>query len=57
MVYVGSKARLAKTFIPLFNNIIENKNVTTYIEPFVGEAISLKVFIVMKRLAMTNLKH
>lgn len=35
MAYVGSKARLAPIFIPLFNSIIERKNCTIYIEPFV----------------------
>jgi Site-specific DNA methylase len=35
---MGSKARLAKHYIPLFNKIIRDKNINTYIEPFVGGA-------------------
>jgi site-specific DNA-adenine methylase len=43
MVYPGSKSRLAPIFIPMLNKLIESKNITSYIEPFVGGAISLMV--------------
>ena len=36
MVYPGSKSRLAPIFIPMLNGLIKNKNITSYIEPFVG---------------------
>ena len=38
MVYVGSKSRLAPIFVPMFNNLIKDLNINTYIEPFVGGA-------------------
>lgn len=36
MVYPGSKSRLAPIFIPMLNKLIKSKNITSYIEPFVG---------------------
>lgn len=38
MKYMGSKARLAKKLAPIINKIIKDKNIDTYIEPFVGGA-------------------
>lgn len=38
MVYPGSKNRLSTYFVPLFQKIIEEYNIQTYIEPFVGGA-------------------
>lgn len=38
MKYVGSKARLSKDITPIINKLIEDNNVDTYIEPFVGGA-------------------
>lgn len=38
MKYMGSKARLAKDLAPIINKIIEQKQIDTYIEPFVGGA-------------------
>lgn len=35
---MGSKARLSKDLSTLINNLIENHEITTYIEPFVGGA-------------------
>ena len=36
--YMGSKARLSKDLVPIINNIIKQKQIDTYIEPFVGGA-------------------
>lgn len=38
MVYVGSKSRLAKYIVPILQKQIDDNNLTTYIEPFVGGA-------------------
>lgn len=38
MVYPGSKNRLSPYFVPLLQKIIDEHNITTYIEPFVGGA-------------------
>ena len=38
MVYMGSKAKYADKIVPLLQKIIDEKNITTYIEPFVGGA-------------------
>ncbi len=36
MKYMGSKARIAKDIAPIINRMIQDNNITTYIEPFVG---------------------
>lgn len=36
MKYMGSKARIAKDLAPIINQLIEQHEITTYIEPFVG---------------------
>ena len=38
MKYMGSKARLAKDIAPILQKMIDENNITTYIEPFVGGA-------------------
>ena len=38
MKYMGSKSRIAKDVSKIINNIIEQTNTDTYIEPFVGGA-------------------
>lgn len=38
MVYVGSKNRIAPYICPILQEVIDNYNVKTYIEPFVGGA-------------------
>ena len=38
MIYLRSKAQIAKYLIPIFQNIIDKNNISTYIEPFVGGA-------------------
>ena len=38
MVYQGSKNKLAKYIVPIIQNIIDENNITTYVEPFVGGA-------------------
>ena len=36
MNYMGSKSRIAKYIVPIIQSYIDNNNITTYIEPFVG---------------------
>ena len=38
MKYIGSKARISKDITKILNKIIEENNIDTYIEPFVGGA-------------------
>ena len=38
MIYQGSKARLVKYIVPILQNCIDERQVETYIEPFVGGA-------------------
>lgn len=38
MKYMGSKARLSKDISPIINKSIQDNNINTYIEPFVGGA-------------------
>lgn len=34
--YMGSKSRIAKDIVPIIQKCIDNNNISTYIEPFVG---------------------
>ncbi len=36
MKYMGSKARIAKYILPIMLKEVDDKNITTWIEPFVG---------------------
>ena len=38
MVYQGSKNRLARYIVPILQQYIQDNNIKTYIEPFVGGA-------------------
>lgn len=38
MKYMGSKSRIAKHIIPIIQKYIDENNITTYVEPFVGGA-------------------
>lgn len=38
MKYMGSKSRIAKHIIPIIQKYIDDNNITTYVEPFVGGA-------------------
>lgn len=38
MVYMGSKARIAKHIAPIINKLITDNEITKYVEPFVGGA-------------------
>ena len=38
MKYMGSKSRIAKHIIPIIQRYIDDNNITTYVEPFVGGA-------------------
>ena len=57
MVYVGSKSRLAPIFVPMFNNLIKDLNINTYIEPFVGGQIFLIKLFVKINMDMINQKR
>ena len=36
--YLGSKSKIAKNIVPILQKCIDENNITTYIEPFVGGA-------------------
>ena len=36
MKYMGSKSRIAKYIVPIIQRYIDDNNITTYIEPFLG---------------------
>lgn len=36
MKYMGSKSRIAKDIVPIIQKTIDDNNINTYIEPFVG---------------------
>ena len=36
--YVGSKSRIAKQIVPILQKLIDDNQITTYYEPFVGGA-------------------
>lgn len=38
MVYQGSKSRISKYIVPILQKYIDDNNIETYIEPFVGGA-------------------
>lgn len=38
MKYMGSKSRIAKDIVPIIQKCIDDNNLETYIEPFVGGA-------------------
>lgn len=38
MKYMGSKSRIAKHIVPIIQKYIDNNDITTYVEPFVGGA-------------------
>ena len=38
MKYMGSKSRIAKDIVPIIQKCIDDNNIETYIEPFVGGA-------------------
>lgn len=38
MKYMGSKSRISKDIVPIIQEIINKKNINTYVEPFVGGA-------------------
>lgn len=40
MNYMGSKSRIAKYIVPIIQSYIDNNNINTYIEPFVGGQMS-----------------
>lgn len=38
MKYMGSKSRIAKDIVPILQRYIDENNIDTYVEPFVGGA-------------------
>lgn len=36
MIYMGSKRKIKKYILPIIQKSIEENNINTYIEPFVG---------------------
>ena len=38
MKYMGSKSRVAKDIVPIIQKCIDDNNIETYVEPFVGGA-------------------
>ena len=38
MQFVGSKNRISKQLAPIIQKYIDDNNITTYVEPFVGGA-------------------
>lgn len=38
MKYMGSKSRIVKSIVPIIQNYIDENNIDTYLEPFVGGA-------------------
>ena len=38
MKYMGSKSRIAKDIVPIIQKCIDDNNIETYVEPFVGGA-------------------
>lgn len=49
MVYQGSKARLRKHIVPILQKCIDDNNIKTYIEPFVGGANVIDHIVCEKR--------
>lgn len=39
--YFGSKSRITKDIVPIIQKAIDDNNINTYIEPFVGGQMSL----------------
>lgn len=54
MKYMGSKARLSKDIAPIINKLIQNNNIKTYIEPFVGGANMMEHIKCENRLGSDN---
>lgn len=42
MRYMGSKRKFVNSFVPMFQKIIKDNNITTYIEPFCGGRAIIK---------------
>ena len=51
MKYMGSKSRIKKNIIPILQEIIDEHNITTYVEPFVGGCNIIDSIICNQRIA------
>lgn len=51
MKYMGSKERIAKFIVPILQNKIDEKGISTYIEPFCGSCAIIEKIIAKNRLA------
>lgn len=56
MVYMGSKSKIADIIIPILHKIIKEKNIETYIEPFVGGANIIDKVECNKKIGYDNSK-
>lgn len=57
MKYMGSKARLAKDLAPIINKIIEQKQIDTYMEPFIGGANMIEHIKCKNKIGIDNNKY
>lgn len=53
MKYAGSKQKISKYIVPIIQKYIDENKIDTYIEPFIGGAMSLIKLFVKKKLVMT----
>ena len=54
---MGSKARLSKDLAPIINDVIEQKQISTYIEPFVGGANMIEHIKCENKIGVDNNKY
>ncbi|EMQ1359284.1 DNA adenine methylase [Clostridioides difficile] len=54
MKYMGSKARISKDIAPIINKMISEKEINTYIEPFVGGCNMIEHIICKNKIASDN---
>lgn len=57
MKYMGSKARLSKDISPIINKLIQENNINTYIEPFVGGANMMEYIQCNNKIGYDNNKY
>lgn len=54
---MGSKQRLSKELVPILQNVINNNNIKTYIEPFVGGANMIDKIKAPQKMASDSNKY
>ena len=55
--YMGSKARLSRDLAPIINEIIEQRQIDTYVEPFVGGANMIEHIKCENKIGIDNNKY